>query len=113
MAIFLKASTKRLNTPCDYNRMTPLHAAVARGHCSTVAILTEYGADVNAVDSDGKTPLHYAAKRHHYKCLMVRRPCRTRAQPPTSPAVGLLSAAASIWCPRLNIHSRRLASRST
>jgi len=76
MSIFLKASTKHLDTPCDNNRMTPLHAAVARGHCSTVAILTAAGADVDAVDADGKTALHYAAKKRHYKCLMVRGPCR-------------------------------------
>ena len=77
--MFLDASTQHLDTPCDNKQMTPLHAAITRGHCNTAAILiyafrfTE--SNVNALDSDGKTPLHYAAQDGNYKCLMVRGAC--------------------------------------
>ena len=42
---------------------TALHWAADRGHCGVLALLLapEHGMDVNAVDSDGQTALHYSA----------------------------------------------------
>ena len=37
--------------------MTPLHYAARAGHADISALLIDYGADVNAVDKDGGTPL--------------------------------------------------------
>jgi ankyrin repeat protein len=42
--------------------VTPLHLAVTRRHCQVVRALLEAGATVNAVDSDGTTALHVAAR---------------------------------------------------
>jgi len=68
MKMFLTASTEHLDTVCDYYHMTPLHAAVSRGHSRTTSVLTSFGANVNALDSENMTPLHYAAKSGHFKC---------------------------------------------
>jgi ankyrin repeat protein len=40
--------------------MTPLHFAADRGHIEIVNILIANGADVNAVDEEGQTPLMIA-----------------------------------------------------
>lgn len=40
---------------------TALHLSVRYSAVSAVHILANYGADVNAVDSSGMTPLHMAA----------------------------------------------------
>lgn len=39
---------------------TPLHSAVSAGHTAIVQALISGGADVNAANSSGQTPLHYA-----------------------------------------------------
>ncbi len=41
--------------------MTPLHAAVREDASEVAAVLLEHGADVNAKDSYGHTPLRYAS----------------------------------------------------
>lgn len=39
---------------------TPLHSAVSAGHADIVLLLISLKADVNAANSSGQTPLHYA-----------------------------------------------------
>jgi len=65
LSMFLDASLDHLNEPCSacyqFGSMTPLHAAVLYEHCDTAAILIKFGANVDALDGYGRTPLHYAA----------------------------------------------------
>ena len=43
-------------------KKTALHWAIRRNHFEIVKLLLEYGADIDARDSKGQTPLIYAAK---------------------------------------------------
>ncbi|KAE8592930.1 hypothetical protein XENTR_v10018918 [Xenopus tropicalis] len=59
---------------CDVNlrnnrNQTPLHLAVAQGHISLVHLLVTEGADVNAEDEDGDTPMHIVFVRQHLKSI--------------------------------------------
>lgn len=42
------------------NRVTALHYAALNGHANLVKLLLKNGANVNAVDRNNMTPLHYA-----------------------------------------------------
>ncbi|KAG8434369.1 hypothetical protein GDO86_012666 [Hymenochirus boettgeri] len=44
---------------------TPLHLAVTQGHINLVQLLVTEGADVNAEDEDGDTPMHIVFVRQH------------------------------------------------
>ena len=85
MTMFLTASTEHLDTPANFYHMTPLHAAVSRGHSRTTSVLTSFGANVNALDSDNMTPLHYAVKSGHFKCAKVRARFVSRPGPVAAP----------------------------
>lgn len=43
---------------------SPLHIAVSQYNTNAVKMLLQYGADVHAVDKDGKTPLHIAVEKY-------------------------------------------------
>lgn len=62
-AELLLARSAEVNTP-SRNRMSvcPLHSAVAARRLRIASLLIEHGADVNAVQSDGFTPLMGAAQ---------------------------------------------------
>lgn len=56
-----------INEPRDYSDdrttdFTPLHFAAFNGHAEAVTLLLHYGADINAVDAVGATPLQFAAQ---------------------------------------------------
>ena len=38
---------------------------------SVTALLIRYGADVNAIDSRGRTPLDFAVECHHYSAVAI------------------------------------------
>ena len=47
----------------DLKRTTPLHIAIQNGNEGIIDALLSAGANVNAKDGAGKTPLHYCAER--------------------------------------------------
>ncbi len=67
---YLNGLELNLNEIVNDQGQTALHVAVIKGSRSLVARLIRLGADVNAVDSQGKTPFDYAAK-HKQKVIMA------------------------------------------
>jgi len=53
---------------------TPLHWASANGQLNCVKVLVEFGADVNAQDETGWTPLHFACNNAHKKIVQFLIP---------------------------------------
>ena len=51
----------------DTHNKSPLHAAVYQGHGAAVTLLLRNCADVNAVDSNGKSCLYLASKHGRYE----------------------------------------------
>ena len=46
-----------------------LHGAALMGYTETAELLISKGANVNAKDDDGWTPLHYAVREGHTKII--------------------------------------------
>ena len=44
--------------------MNAVHAAAMKGWTATIRTLAEHGADIDAKDHDGKTPLDYATGKY-------------------------------------------------
>lgn len=61
---------------------TPLHCAASYGRNDVVAALLAAGADVNAVDQYGKTPLRYANAFRHDECARMLEAAGARKQAP-------------------------------
>ncbi|XP_014095719.1 ARF GTPase-activating protein Git [Bactrocera oleae] len=49
----------------DEKRSTPLHVAAKFGQASQIELLIVYGADINAIDGNGLTPLEVAKANNH------------------------------------------------
>jgi len=50
----------RYRRPYDFPGMTPLHAAARWGHAAVFLALLDAGADPDALDGEGKSPMDYA-----------------------------------------------------
>lgn len=65
---------KNTQIPVDKRKKsekTALHVAATFGHASTVRILLDHGADANATDDQGKTPLCFAVRMNHAECVRL------------------------------------------
>jgi ankyrin repeat protein len=63
MVSWLVTRGANVNEVDAFTRSTPLTRATVEGHECAVRLLAEHGADVNVVESDGYSALHYAAER--------------------------------------------------
>ncbi len=60
---------RRINTPWRFG-LTALHAASVRGYADISAMLINLGANVNARDDHGKTPLYYSSNKETADILL-------------------------------------------
>ena len=70
---YTQESRMRANTQ-DMNKSTPLHLASRDGLLEDARLFIDHGADVNARNMDGLTPLHLALHMTHLEAssTMVR-----------------------------------------
>lgn len=55
----------------DYDRgATALHLACNKGHVEAIELLIDYGADVNAANKRGRTPIHALIEMRFYKIVL-------------------------------------------
>ena len=53
----------------DGAKRTPLHMAAAYGEAECAKLLIEWGAEMNALDVDGRSPLFFASVNGHFNAL--------------------------------------------
>eukprot|EP00019_Armaparvus_languidus_P005129 CAMPEP_0168596482 /NCGR_PEP_ID=MMETSP0420-20121227/10044_1 /TAXON_ID=498008 /ORGANISM="Pessonella sp." /LENGTH=591 /DNA_ID=CAMNT_0008633049 /DNA_START=69 /DNA_END=1844 /DNA_ORIENTATION=+ len=72
---FLKEhqNTQDVVNKADYDKRTALHLAAEEGHMETVKLLLTHGADVNALDRWGATPLAGATANFHPEIATLLR----------------------------------------
>lgn len=86
----LQSSLQQLNLPvtaADENGYTLLHAAASYNHLGMVQFLISNGADINAIDKDGDSVLHYAGNAASAKMLVEvgqANPAQTNSQGKTA-----------------------------
>ena len=61
----------------DSAGLTPMHIAAKNGDRECLTFLLTKGQDLNAVDNERNTPLHYAVSGNFIKCmqLLIERNC--------------------------------------
>uniref|UniRef100_A0A383W9G5 RING-type domain-containing protein n=1 Tax=Tetradesmus obliquus TaxID=3088 RepID=A0A383W9G5_TETOB len=59
----------RLAQEEDAKSLTPLHLACIKGRAAAAGVLMSFGVNPFAMDSVGRTPLHYAASWGHADCI--------------------------------------------
>lgn len=57
------------------DRDTPLHVAARTGNWKMLALLIQYGAQIDAQNADLRTPLHEAISNHRIGCVKTLRQC--------------------------------------
>lgn len=62
-ALLKSGANVNLKAPLSNKKRTPLHLAALQGCTDTAEILVKAGADIDALDSDGKTPLQLAREQ--------------------------------------------------
>lgn len=70
-AVFLIRNGCDLDSPKQTNRVTPMHLCCQIGLARVLQALIDYGANVNALDSNNKTPLHIAIECEHDELIGI------------------------------------------
>lgn len=70
-----------VNDSKNFYRMSPLHAAAEEGHAEVVALLLDAGADVEAKERNGYTPLTQAGWREYWEAADLLMKAGATCQP--------------------------------
>src|SRR5690606_9241419 len=60
LADFQKEYNEKDQLLDEYSQVTLLHMAVSSGSAETITYILQLGLDINSLDKDGNTPLHFA-----------------------------------------------------